>query len=537
MGKYVGIDLGTTFSVIAYIDADGNPQVLSNNEGQNITPSAVLFDGDSVIVGADAKSESYTNADHYVAFAKREMGNVNKKFTIDGDKYTPETISALILKKLKTDAEAVLDDTIEGAVITVPAYFTDVSRKATMDAAEIAGINVLGIINEPTAAALAYGLTKSQEKTKKILVYDLGGGTFDVSIMQLDDERIEILSSVGDSHLGGYDFDKIIVDMFIDAADEQGINVEDDMQARQQLQIRAEEIKKAFSAGRSKQRLSIPVNGKNVTVEISKEDYDAELEPYIFRTVGMMDRALEEAGMEYSDLDKILLVGGSTRIPLVRSMLQEETNITPSMDIHPDEAVAIGAAFHAAKIAQESVKTTVNSVLKKTETSQNNGQNVKKEPFVVKPEDIPVVKKKIEFIDRTTHGIGIQIWDEDMGVDKNSVILPKNTPLPAEASRDFITLMDFQEAIDVKILQGEYEEIQYATVIGESSLRLRPKPKGSPVRVVISCDINAIIHVSISDLTDNENLGEMSIDRSSNMSADEKEEAHRKIGKLNIGME
>ncbi len=524
MGKYIGIDLGTTFSVVSYIDDTGNPQIINNMEGENITPSTVLFEGDVAIVGTDAKNSSIVNPENYVAFAKRNMGSKQQNYYIGGKSYSPEEISAIILKKLCKDTEAALGDEILGAVITVPAYFTDAQRKSTMDAATMAELPVLAIINEPTAAALSYGISKSDSGSKKVLVYDLGGGTFDVSIMQFTENEIEILSSVGDSQLGGYDFDLKIIEWFKEQAKTQGADVEQDVLAQQSLLLEAEKAKKALSSGRTKTMITLSVAGKPVRAELTKEEFEYMIEPLIYQSISLMDSAMEEANLEYSELDKILLVGGSTRIPLVKKMIEEETEIEPSMDIHPDEAVAIGAAFHAVECARNSACDSNQST-----PSENSP--------VIDKGSIPQTNSTYTFTDRTSHGIGVEIWDEELGESINSVILPKNSVVPAEGERDFVTVADYQEAIKLTVRQGETSELKYTTIIGETELKLRPKPKGSPVRVVISCDTDSIIHVHVIDLEDNEDLGEMKIDRVSNLSEEEVKQSQSKLGKLNIGWE
>lgn len=519
MGKYIGIDLGTTYSVAAYIDNSGNSQIIPNREGSRTTPSAVLFEDGRTIVGDDAKRESITNPEHYVAFAKRSMGNNTKKWLVDGDVYRPETISAIVLKKIKEDCEIALDDEISGVVITVPAYFTDIQRTATKDAAQLAGLEVLSIINEPTAAALAYGISKGDSEKKRVLVYDLGGGTFDVSIMEFDGNNIEILSSMGNPELGGYDFDKEIVDWFIEEAYSQGIDVAADVDAMQSLWINAEDTKKALSNGKSRAKITIYAMGKKVSAELTKDYFENRIEPYITETMASVDAALEEAGLSYEEIDKILLIGGSTRIPKVKETIEEWTGIMPSQDINPDEAVAIGAAYHVLECARIQVKND--------EKGNNRNLNVS---------DLPEIEQKYNFIDRTSHGIGVEIIN-DVGEPENSVILPKNTIVPAEASSEYYTISDYQTEILLTVRQGESNNIKYTTKIGEAVLKLRPKPSGSPIKVLVSCDNDSIIHVHVIDMEDNINLGEMRIDRTSNMSKEEIETAQNKIGKLNIGGE
>lgn len=525
MGKYIGIDLGTTFSVVAYIDADGKPEIINNQEGDRITASAVLFEDDHTIVGKDAKKESVLNPEHFVGFAKRNMGNNCVRYNIDGRAYRPEEISGIILEKIKRDAETALGEEILGAVITVPAYFTEAQRVATRSAAEIANLPLLGSINEPTAAALAYGISKGGEKKQNVLVYDLGGGTFDVSIMQFGENKIEILSSMGNAELGGYDFDMQLVDWFTREALTEGVDVNQDPEAKQELLMNAEEAKKTLSSGRSKTRITVAVNGKKVQRELTREEFENMIEPFLYQTIALMDAAMEEAGLSYSNLDKILLVGGSTRIPLVKAMIEEETGHIPSQEINPDEAVAIGASYYAVECVKngaEKKEQSRNFVCEKVRVYDENA--------------VPELKELYTFVDRTAHGIGVVIQN-DRGEDENSVILPKNSVIPTEVSQDYCTLADYQEQILLKITQGEQTELKYTTIVGEAELNLRPKPKGAVIRVIIGYDEDAIIHVQVIDLQDDENLGEMRIARVSNMSDQEIEEAQQHIGKLNIGWE
>ncbi len=401
MGKYVGIDLGTTFSVVSYIDKNGIAQIIPNKDGENITPSTVLFDDDEVIVGKQAKKSAFLHPDNYEAFVKRHMGERSYQFTsASGEKYSAEAISAIILKKLKADAEASLGDTIDGAVITVPAFFGEPQKKATMDAAKMAGLNVLANINEPTAAALAYGISKGSKEPKTVLIYDLGGGTFDVSIIRFTENEIEVLSSDGNRQLGGFDFDNKIVDYVIDEAKKQGVDVNKDAKARQALQIEAEEAKKTLSE-RKKTEISLYVCGQPLSVKITREQFENMISSLLFRTINVMESAMEEAGLDYSDIDKILLVGGSTRIPAVARSIEEETGIKPSQDIHPDEVVAIGAAFYAVDMAHKKENNS-NSNSNSSSTSAN--------------ESFPENMESYKFTDVTSHGIGVVVCDETTGV-------------------------------------------------------------------------------------------------------------------------
>lgn len=521
MGKYIGIDLGTTFSCMAYIDDNGQPVVIPNGDGSNTTPSTVLFEDDTTIVGQEAKNQSIIDPANFEQFVKRHMGERDYQFlTEDGEKYSPEAISAIILSKMKADAEAYLGETVDGAVITVPAYFNEAQRKATMDAGKIAGLEVLGIINEPTAAALAFGITKGNEKEQTIMVYDLGGGTFDVTILRFDAENITVLSTTGDRKLGGYDFDGCIIRAVTDAAAEQGINISEDKIAQQDLQLKAEEAKKALSM-KEKTNIIINIGGRPFKFVLTRDDFTDLIEPLLFRTISSIETACDEAGLEYSDLDKILLVGGSTRMPLVRESIEEETGITPSSEVHPDEAVAIGAAYHVLEVVRK----------EQTKSEQYKDENQKMQNSI-----IPETAMKYTFTDVTSHGIGIVCTGDD-GQDVNSVILPKNTQVPAAFTNQYWTTIPYQEKLYVQVTQGEEEDIRYVTVIGTAEIEIVPREKIVDIEVTISCDENSIIHVRVYDLDLQRDLGEIYIDRVSNLTEEEVRQNQQRISKLDISGE
>ena len=518
MGKYIGIDLGTTFSCMAYINESGQPEIIPNSEGDNITPSTVLFDDGTTIVGKEAKAQSLFDPQNFEQFVKRHMGERDYVFTTkEGEKFSPEAISAIILAKMKADAESYLGDTVDGAVVTVPAYFNEAQRKSTMDAGRIAGLNVIAIINEPTAAALAFGISKGTDKEQTVMVYDLGGGTFDVTIMRFNNDTITVLGTAGDRKLGGYDFDAKIIEAVMEAASQEGIDISKDLTARQDLQLKAEAAKKSLSA-KEKTNITLNVAGKPFKYTLTREDFLDLVEPLLYKTVSSMENACDEAGIAYEDLDKILLVGGSTRMPIVRDFIQEETGITPSSEVHPDEAVAIGAAYH------------VLDVLKAQQAqAQASGDNKSK----VLDADIPETAKKYSFTDVTSHGIGIVITNQD-GDEENSVILPKNIQVPAEKTNYYQTTVPYQETLAIQVTQGEEEDLRYVTIIGTADIAITPREQLVGIEVTISCDENSIIHVRVYDQDLQRDLGEMNIDRVSNLSEEEVKKSMTKISKLDI---
>lgn len=518
MGKYIGIDLGTTFSCMAYINENGQAEVIPNSEGDNITPSSVLFDSDTTIVGKEAKSQSLFEPENFEQFVKRHMGERDYKFiTKDGEIYTPEAISAIILSKMKADAESFLGDTVDGAVVTVPAYFNDAQRKSTEDAGKIAGLNVIAIINEPTAAALAFGISKGTDREQTIMVYDLGGGTFDVTVMRFTSDNITVLGTSGDRKLGGYDFDNKIIAIVEEAAKDAGLDIEADITARQDLQLKAEIAKKSLSA-KEKTNITLNVSGRPFKYTLTREDFLELVEPLLYKTVASMENACDEAGIEYTDLDKILLVGGSTRMPIVREFIQEETGIVPSSEVHPDEAVAIGAAYHVLDVLKGQ-----QAKAKKCGETNSKVLNV----------TIPETSKKYSFTDVTSHGIGVVVLN-NRGETVNSVILPKNTQVPAEMKKIYTTTVPYQETLGIEVTQGEEVDLRYVTVIGTANIEVSPREALFPIEVTVACDDNSIIHVRVFDKDLKRDLGEMHIDRVSNLSDEEVKQTALRISKLDI---
>lgn len=529
MGKYIGIDLGTTFCAVSYIDDKGNPQIIRNREGDNTTPSSVLFEDGKTIVGKTAKKKSTAKPLGYEAFVKRHMGESTYTFTApDGTSYRPEEISAIILKKLKDDAETALGEEILGAVITVPAYFGDPQRDATKDAAQIAGINVLGIINEPTAAAIAFGVSKDIEKTQKVMIYDFGGGTFDVSVLEIDNGNIRVISTNGDHQLGGYDVDMVVYNMIKEAAFDEGIDIEKNPRYKQKVMLEVEEVKKTLSSSMTAE-ISLEFGDDIFECELDREDFEEAISDILDTTMGIMQGALNEAKLTYADIDKILLVGGSSRIPAVTSIIEEQTGIHPSSDVHPDEAVAIGAAFHVIELAKRGLEQSQNS---NTFSDSQQFKNTATADVV-----LPEIEKQFKFVDVTSHGIGIIVYSVELQKEVNSILMPKNTEVPAEIVNDnFSTVNPYQEKIALTVTQGEFEEVEYVTVIGQAELNLRPRNKLVPIRFIVSCDENQIIHVRAIDLDENVDLGEITINREEhNMTEEQVEKSAENIHKLNIG--
>lgn len=516
MGRAIGIDLGTTYSAAAILQIDGKPAILPNSEGQNITPSVVLFPDvangyDEPLVGDMAKHSAATSPLDVVQFVKRQMGDPNWRFeSTNGSSFTAEEVSAIILKKLKNDAELVLGEPVTDAVITVPAYFDDTRRVATKQAGRIAGLNVLRVLNEPTAAALSYGL--NYENNGTVLVYDLGGGTFDVTIMEIKDGNFDVLATDGNRNLGGFDFDNRIANYVMEELESQGagsdLSLDDALVA--EIREKSELAKKSLSTV-TQANIILSVKGKQYRIKITRDYFEEITKDLLNTTQELVEDVLDAAGKKWADIDHLLLIGGSTRMPMVRNMVKNISGKQPELNVNPDEAVALGAAVQAYVCEQES-STSGETALAPTTVND----------MVLNISDV------------TSQALGVILLNEN-DQEENFVVIPKNSKIPTKGQRHAVTVVDNQSGIYVQVTQGDDSDVHYAVVIGGKEIPIPQYRKGAPFTVSYAYDIDQTVYVELFDDTAQKTVGTFEIDRSMNMSEESVVNAMKRMNDMPIG--
>jgi molecular chaperone DnaK len=515
--KAVGIDLGTTFSAVAHIDSYGKPQIIPNAESERITPSVILFEGGKAIIGTLAKNNSVAEPEQIVDFVKREMGKPKEQFQreIDGKTYSAEELSALILKKLKTDAEKYLKEPVTDAVITVPAYFNDAERTATITAGQLAGLNVLQIINEPTAAALAYGLDKlDQDQT--VFVFDLGGGTFDVTIMRIEGQTIRMLATNGDHRLGGKDWDDVIVNHIAEEFDRaHGENPLLNLGSYQDLQSRALAAKIQLTS-RVRTTIVHSHNGQSVKLDLTREDFEHRTRQLLEKCKTICEMVMQEAGMKWSEIDKLLLVGGMTRMPMVREMISKISGVSLIDDVNPDEAVSIGAALQAVLLLLAEEDISGEKLLPENTRQQFSSRE----------------GGLIQVTDITSHTLGVVLWDEGQLEEYVFPMIRKMTAIPASAKNSFGTATANMERAIVRVVEGESSLPSECTPLGICDVELPPfLPKGSPVELTYQYNANQVLEVAVAAAG---NTAKASIQRNTGLAPGEISNAATGLGAIKV---
>src|SRR5438309_3665709 len=502
--KVVGIDLGTTFSAIAHIDAYGKPQIIANAESERITPSVILFDGESAIVGTLAKNNSGSEPEKIVDFVKREMGKPKEQFhrEFGGKLYSAEELSALIVKKLKADAEKYLQAPVTDAVITVPAYFNDAERTATITAGQLAGLNVLQIINEPTAAALAYGLDKLDEN-QTVFVFDLGGGTFDVTIMRIVDHKIEMLATNGDHRLGGKDWDDVIVNLIAEEFDRlHGENPLLDLHSYQELHNRALAAKIQLSS-RNNTTIVYHHDGKSVKLTLTRKEFEKRTRHLVEKCKTICEMVMQEAKLKWDKIDKVLLAGGMTRMPMIRAMISGLSAVPQVDQVNTDEVVARGAAIQGilSILNEEGIsgEKTVDDSVRQQFSALDGGL--------------------IEITDITSHTLGVVLWDEGQLQEYVVSMLRKRTPILALSRNDLRTADANMQRAVVKVVEGESTVPGECTPLGVCDIQLPPYlPKGSPVKLTYQYNANQVLEVDVEAAG---NRAKVTIDRNTGLAPED----------------
>lgn len=490
----IGIDLGTTISAAAYIDENGNPQMIRMNSGEYLIPSVVMEDNDgSIVVGTDAKENMVLMGDHVVTTVKDHMGTNKKMNLASGGSYSPEQISAFILKKIQKETSEFFGEPVEKAVVTVPAYFNDAQRQATKDAGKIAGLDVVEMPNEPTAAALYFAHISKMERGR-VLVYDLGGGTFDVSIVEINGRTVNVVATGGIRKLGGHFFDDLILRYIADyLLENHDLDIYEDeyIDELQDLTLKAENCKIQLS-GRNSASIVVKIGKVKDRIEITREQFEKMIQKFYLRTESTVRMVLSDAGMTWNDIDKLLLVGGSSKIPYIAERLKEFSGMEPSHEINPDEAVALGSAIYASGIFE-----------------------------------------KIQ--DVCSHSLGIVSKNPRTREKYNSIIIPRNTNLPTKQAKDYYTPADHTSGFELEITEGEDEDLDFVTILTKVEVKLPPNvPKNTRVTVEMELNKNQLLHVYVRVHTIPEVYKEIEIERKSNLDAEELEDQMTLIEKKTV---
>ncbi len=534
----IGIDLGTTFSAVAKVNALGVPEILPNRDGENVTPSVVFFGEDgNALVGTMAARSAAMDPQRVCQFVKRSMGDPDWRFRPPDKRivaWRAEEISALILRKLAEDAGAALGAEVPDAVITVPAYFDDGARQATIDAGKIAGLKVRRVLNEPTAAALAYGLSVDSSEASIVMVYDLGGGTFDVTAMLIRDGKFKVLATHGDRNLGGYDFDNALMELIDERLRGQyGISRREDSPiAAQQLRERTELAKRTLTSTHQT-RVSLSEGDRAATVDVTRSEFEDATAPLLSRTRDILEIVLSDAGLTWSEVDRILLAGGSTRMPMVRAMIESVSGCQVDASQNPDEVVALGAAVQAHLLDLDDERRT-------STMSRVFGRRQPQLPALLPDGSNPTIR------DVTSHGLGVVVRDTDGSrtpaeiladewPQRNSVIIPANTPIPATSGGTYYTVDDDQSSIRWQVTQGDDRDLAYVRIVGEASV---PVPPGYPKRSAFQCtyayDANQTIHAEVIDKRTGKVAAKFRVENVANLTAKEVQKATARIRRLDI---
>lgn len=512
MGRIIGIDLGTTNSAVAIVNEYGRPEIITNREGGRVTPSVVMFDGDSPVVGEIARASAMVRAADTVQFVKRHMGTRDWTFrSTTGQSYSPEDISAIILRRLREDAEEKLGETVTEAVISVPAYFDDAARTSTIDAAKIAGLEVKRLLNEPTAAALAYGIDAAGSET--VMVFDLGGGTFDVTIMRLESNEFVVLGTDGDKQLGGFDWDNAIMEWLnTQFMNKGGPSLVNELATEQMLRDSAVRAKHTLST-RDEAKVFLSHAGFNEQIILTRMQFDEVTASLLNRTARLVEKAMEDARISWAQIDKTVLVGGSTRMRQVTDLIERLSGQRPSLDVNPDEAVALGAAIQAAVLSGPSQVPIVTS----------SGSRI----------------GEVRISDVTSHSLGVAIIGEASDPVNangliNSIIIPKGSSIPCEMTETYYTSVPNQAEYECEVTEGEDIDLRFVRMVGVGTMRLPGTyPQMTPMNVTLSYTADGIVNVFVREVT-GRLVGQLRVDRAANLDPAEVEASRRRMDSTEV---